>query len=109
MNIAHRALIAAFVMPALLTPLAQAAPADEQLQNSLQHCRNAVQGDRRLTLIVATYTRELLDRGGWANPWVSEPHYAAGEPLLSVQVGDGATSRGTAPRSPGTPIALLRP
>ena len=93
---------------------AQAAPADEQLQDVLQQYRSAetrgqwvnalipeatglasaaTSGDQRLDRIVATYTREQLDRGGWANAWVREDHYAAGEPLLAVRVGEGVTTR----------------
>ncbi len=93
---------------------AQAAPADEQLQDVLQQYRSAdargqwvnilmpaatglasaaPSGDQHLDRIVAAYTREQLDRGGWANAWVREDHYAAGEPLLAVRIGDGVTTR----------------
>lgn len=50
--------------------------------------------DRRLNALVARHTRAALDRGGWSNPWVVGPAYAAGEPLLAVAVGGGATTLG---------------
>ena len=41
---------------------------------------------------VAFYTRDMLDRGGWANAFISDDHYAAGNRLLAVRVGEGVTS-----------------
>lgn len=54
-------------------------------------------GDQLLQQRLVSYTRELLDRGGWRNAWVTEAHYAAGEPLLAVAVGAGVTSGSAAP------------
>jgi hypothetical protein len=106
---------------------AQAAPADEQLHDVLQQYRSAdargqwlntlmpeatglasaaPSGDQHLNQIVAVYTREQLDRGGWANAWVREDHYAAGEPLLAVRVGDGVTTRVAAGPVPQRQFAL---
>jgi hypothetical protein len=50
--------------------------------------------DERLQQMVAGYSREPLDRGGWRNPWVGGDRYAAGEPLLTAAVGAGVTSGG---------------
>lgn len=61
--------------------------------------------DRRLQAIVAIYTREALDRGGWANAWAGGATYAAGEPLLAVAVGSGVTSRGEPARLPAPLVA----
>ena len=115
------AIAAAGVFPA------QAAPADEQLQDVLQQYRGADErgqwvnalmpeatglasaapsGDQHLNRLVAAYTREQLDRGGWANAWVREDHYAAGEPLLAVRVGDGVTTRVAAAPAPVQQFAL---
>ena len=66
----------------------------------------APSGDRHLNQLVAAYTREQLDRGGWANAWVREDHYAAGEPLLAVRVGDGVTTRVAAGPAPVQQFAL---
>jgi hypothetical protein len=54
----------------------------------------AESADRRLQTLVAGYTRDMLDRGGWSNPWVSGDTYAAGVPLQTVAVGSGVTSHG---------------
>jgi hypothetical protein len=106
---------------------AQAAPADEQLNDVLQQYRSAEtrgqwintlmpeatglasaapSGDQHLNRLVATYTREQLDRGGWANAWVTTEGYAAGEPLLAVRVGDGVTTRVAAAPAPVQQFAL---
>lgn len=50
-------------------------------------------GDGRLQAHIGTYTRARLDRGGWVNPWAGGGT-EAGEPLLTVAVGSGLTSRG---------------
>ena len=42
---------------------------------------------------VAYYTRDMLDRGGWVNAYVDDSHYASGNALLTVRVGDGVTTR----------------
>jgi len=49
-------------------------------------------GDELLTRAVSLYTRARLDGGGWENPFVGAPHYAAGNPLLAVRVGEGVTT-----------------
>jgi hypothetical protein len=56
----------------------------------------ALSADLRLQRQVASYTREMLDRGGWRNAWAAGDHYAAGEPLLAAAVGAGVTSTGAA-------------
>jgi hypothetical protein len=50
--------------------------------------------DRRLQAIIAGYTRQALDRGGWFNPCVDGTHYTAPHPLVAVPVGHGATTAG---------------
>jgi hypothetical protein len=54
-----------------------------------------ISADRHLMNIVATYTREALDRGGWVNSLMhnkySDADYASGNPLLAVQIGEGLT------------------
>jgi hypothetical protein len=104
---------------ALLCGPAQAASADDAMATSLQHYvqiqsrgawHNALMpqgtgdmvaaqasGDMVMHAVLASYDRVALDRGGWANPWVDAAHYAVGEPLLAVKVGDGVTTAG-APR-----------
>lgn len=47
--------------------------------------------DDRLNDIVASYTRDTLDRGGWDNIYAPDSHYAAPNGLLAVDVGDGMT------------------
>jgi hypothetical protein len=125
------AVSAAFAIAAAGVFPAQAAPADAQLHDVLQQYRSAdargqwvnalmpeatglasvapgaaPSGDRHLNQLVATYTREQLDRGGWANAWVREDHYAAGEPLLAVRVGEGVTTRVAAGPVPVQQFAL---
>lgn len=52
----------------------------------------AQSADRVMATVLAGYTRALLDRGGWLNPYVATRNYDAGHPLLAMAVGDGATS-----------------
>jgi hypothetical protein len=42
--------------------------------------------------IVASYTRSLMDKGGWENTLMTNSEYTAANPLLAVGVGSGATS-----------------
>jgi len=63
--------------------------------------------DRHLQRITAGYTREMLDRGGWCNPWMSAAAYSAGEPLLAVRPGEGVTTAGAPSTSPPT-VTLAR-
>lgn len=105
---------AAFAITAAGVFPARAASADEQMAHTLQQYRSAEargqwvntlmpvatgfasaapSGDQHLNRIVAAYTREQLDRGGWSNAWVTNDSYAAGEPLLAVRIGDGVTTR----------------
>lgn len=100
---------AAISIAAALSGGAEAAPADDTLNDAVQQYRalptrgewrnplmpaaTDVSGDRRLQAIVAGYSRAMLDRGGWSNPWVVEDHYAGGEPLRAVPVGHGLTTR----------------
>jgi hypothetical protein len=41
---------------------------------------------------IAFYTRDMLDRGGWANAFITDDHYAAGNTLLAAAVGEGVTT-----------------
>lgn len=50
-----------------------------------------VSADQRLAEIVASYTRESLDRGGWVNSLLDNSQYASGNPLLAVHIGEGVT------------------
>ncbi len=50
-----------------------------------------VSGDVLLARIVSIYTRVWLDRGGWENPFVPVSDYEAGNALLAVEIGEGAT------------------
>ena len=49
--------------------------------------------DQQVQQMLAGYTREMLDRGGWRNAFVTEDHYAAGEPLLAAAPGEGISTR----------------
>jgi hypothetical protein len=53
---------------------------------------DAGSGDEMLMRAVAEYTRAALDRGGWENQFVTDPSYAAGNPLLAVPAGEGVTT-----------------
>lgn len=48
-------------------------------------------GDEMLTRIVAQFTRETLDRGGWVNAYLSNSDYSAGNLLLFAEIGEGIT------------------
>ncbi len=133
MNTRHTlaaAVTAAIAVAATFTFPAQAAPADEQLDASVQQLHNVLaqgawqnpwmpegtgayavvqpSGDLTIQAIFAGYSRALLDRGGWTNPYVSEDHYAAGEPLLAVRIGEGATTRTAAIAPARSELALLQ-
>jgi len=56
-------------------------------------------GDELLSRAVARYTRAMLDRGGWENPFVADSRCAAGNPLHTVSVGEGVTLLGRESRS----------
>lgn len=58
----------------------------------------AESADRILTATLRVYTREVLDRGGWINPFMGARHYDAGNALLAVRPGEGVTTAGSAPR-----------
>ena len=60
-----------------------------------------VSADQQLMQIVASYTRERLDRYGWMNTYLTNSNYSSGNPLLAVQIGDGITLAST----PGQPAA----
>jgi hypothetical protein len=40
---------------------------------------------------IAYYTRAMLDRAGWVNPYAPSPGYASGNYLVTVAIGDGVT------------------
>ena len=50
-----------------------------------------VSGDEQLTRIVARYTREMLDRGGWSNALLQNSDYSVGNLLLAANIGEGVT------------------
>jgi hypothetical protein len=108
--------LSAAALLVLLAQPARAAAADEVMDASVEQYRSLQErgqwqnplmphgtgqssaeeqrsGDELLALVVAGYSRQLLDRGGWTNPFVDEAHYAVGEPLLAVRIGDGVTTR----------------
>ena len=76
----------------------QTGNASAEWQNSWmpQASANAVvptpSGDMLLGEIVASYSRSILDRGGWENTLMTNSEYTAANPLLAVGVGSGATS-----------------
>jgi len=49
--------------------------------------------DQRLDRIVAAYTRETLDRGGWYNSYAPDTGYSAPDVLVAVNVGNGVTTQ----------------
>lgn len=49
-------------------------------------------GDVQIRWIIASYTRTILDKGGWENTLMSNSKYTASNPLLAVSIGSGATS-----------------
>lgn len=54
--------------------------------------------DEILTATLRLYTRQVLDRGGWVNPYVgSNQGYDAGNALLAVRQGEGVTTVARAP------------
>lgn len=48
--------------------------------------------DQVMAAVLLGYSRALLDRGGWLNPYAPTRHYDAGTPLLAKAVGDGVTT-----------------
>jgi hypothetical protein len=48
--------------------------------------------DTQMAIVLASYTRGVLDAGGWVNPYVSDQTYAVGNALLAVRIGEGLTS-----------------
>lgn len=132
MNARHisRIALAAVTLAAACVGSASAASADDALDASLQQFRhltsrgewhNALMprgtgllvadgpsADTVLQAVLAGYDRVALDRGGWSNPWVQDGHYAAGEPLLAVKVGEGCTSQGAARTAPVSPLLASR-
>lgn len=53
----------------------------------------ASSADAQFMRAIAYYTREMLDRAGWVNPYAPDNHYASGNYLLAVRIGDGVTIR----------------
>jgi hypothetical protein len=62
--------------------------------------------DQLLQALVASYDRELLDRGAWQNPVFPDEHYAAAAPLLHTAVGSGVTTARIATPATGLTLAL---
>jgi hypothetical protein len=118
---------AAIAIASAFAASAQAAAADDQLNAAVEQFRAmplrsawvnplmpqgtglvafaSVSADEKLQAIVASYDRARLDRGGWRNAWADGDHYAAGEPLLAVQVGAGVTSGGGVPVAASVQLA----
>jgi hypothetical protein len=58
----------------------------------------SVSADEILTASLRLYTRQVLDRGGWVNPYVGgNQGYDAGNALLAVRQGEGVTTLARAP------------
>jgi hypothetical protein len=55
---------------------------------------SATSADEILTATLRIYTRQVLDRGGWVNAFVSNPGYDSGNPLLAARTGEGVTTVG---------------
>lgn len=51
----------------------------------------ASSADAQFMRVIAYYTRDMLDRAGWDNPYAPAPGYASGNYLLTVQIGSGVT------------------
>ena len=51
----------------------------------------ASSADAQFMRAIAYYTREMLDRAGWDNPYAPAPGYASGNYLLTVRIGSGVT------------------
>lgn len=66
-----------------------------------------ISADEQLGRILASFNREMLDRGGWQNTFLSNSRYASGNALLAVQVGEGVTLGGAANPSEGTRAVAL--
>jgi hypothetical protein len=64
-------------------------------------------GDLLMGEIVASYSRSILDRGGWENTLMTNSEYTAANPLLAVGVGSGATSLGVERMQISDQLALL--
>ena len=43
---------------------------------------------------IAHYSRQVLDQGGWVNPYVPGPGYDVGNPLYAVRPGEGVSLGG---------------
>lgn len=55
-----------------------------------------VSADKQLGWIIASYNRDMLDRGGWENVVQTNSRYASGNALLAVRLGEGLTTGGAA-------------
>jgi hypothetical protein len=67
---------------------------------------SAASADEILTATLRIYTRQVLDRGGWVNAFVSNPGYDAGNPLLAVRAGEGVTTVASSSRFQVLPQVL---
>lgn len=54
----------------------------------------AASADAQFMRAIAYYTRKMLDRAGWDNPYAPAPGYAAGNYLLAARIGSGVTLTG---------------
>jgi len=51
----------------------------------------ASSADAQFMLAISYYTREMLDRAGWDNPYAPASGYASGNYLVAVRIGSGVT------------------
>jgi hypothetical protein len=66
--------------------------------------------DEVLAECLRVYSRDVLDRGYWINAWVGDaPGYSAGNPLLAVAPGYGATLRSELVAEPVPPTRAAAP
>lgn len=52
---------------------------------------SASSADEIFTATLRIYTREVLDRNGWVNAWVTSPGYDTPNLLIRVAQGEGVT------------------
>ena len=65
------------------------------MQEATSNVETPASGDEMLTRIVAQFTREMLDRGGWVNAHLSNSDYSVGNLLLFAKIGEGITVTAT--------------
>lgn len=63
-----------------------------QIRSNDSPSADLLSSDASLDRHLASYTRELLDRGGWHNPHIPNPLYGPANELIAVEVGSGLTT-----------------